>query len=308
MSNTASSGHTPRIGILSPATEPGMRHWWKELTLGLKELGYVEGLNLELIWRFADGRFERLPELASELARLEVDIIMPATPPAIRAAKSVFGTIPIVFPLGSDPIETGLVAKLDRPGGNITGMATMSWRQCRPRLGFAREIMPNMRCVASICHSANAALQLQVDEYRAMAKEVGLEFVALDFSSAEEIEGAFEKAAENGAEVVLPLSDPIALDNAERIGKLSLQRNIPVISPFQEITDAGGILGYGPDLSTLFRRSAAMIDQVLKGIKPGDIPIGSPQKFDLSLNLSSSRALNLAIPESLVSQATHTVQ
>jgi putative tryptophan/tyrosine transport system substrate-binding protein len=301
-------GHVARIGILSPATEPGMRHWWKELTQGLNDLGYVEGSNIELIWRFADGRFERLTELAAELAKLEVDIMMPATPPAIRAAKSVSDAIPIVFPLGSDPVETGLVTNLERPGGNITGMATMSWRQCRPRLGFARDIMPNMRRVASICHSANAALQLQVQEYRATAGDFGLEFVALDFSTAEEIERAFEMASANGAEAVLPLSDPIALDNAERIGKLSLQRRIPVVSPFQEITDAGGILGYGPDLSTLFRRSAAMVDQIIKGTKPGEIPIGEPQKFDLSLNLRSTRAMNLTVPDSIISRATYLVQ
>jgi putative ABC transport system substrate-binding protein len=301
-------GHVARIGILSPATEPGMRHWWKELTQGLNDLGYVEGSNIELIWRFADGRFERLTELAAELAKLEVDIMMPATPPAIRAAKSVSDAIPIVFPLGSDPVETGLVTNLERPGGNITGMATMSWRQCRPRLGFARDIMPNMRRVASICHSANAALQLQVQEYRATAGDFGLEFVALDFSTAEEIERAFEMASANGAEAVLPLSDPIALDNAERIGKLSLQRRIPVVSPFQEITDAGGILGFGPDLSTLFRRSAAMVDQIIKGTKPGEIPIGEPQKFDLSLNLRSTRAMNLTVPDSIISRATYLVQ
>jgi len=116
-----------------------MRNWWKELTRGLNELGYVEGLNIELVWRFADGRFERLTELAADLVKLEVDIIMPATPPAIRAAKSVSDRIPIVFPLGSDPVETGLVASLERPGGHITGMGTMSWRQCRPRLGRVRK-------------------------------------------------------------------------------------------------------------------------------------------------------------------------
>jgi putative tryptophan/tyrosine transport system substrate-binding protein len=138
MNNTRSSGHVPRIGILSPATEAGMRHWWKELTRGLNELGYVEGSNIELIWRFADGRFDRLPELASELAKLEVDIILPATPPAIHAAKAVANNIPIVFPLGSDPVETGLVPNLVRPGGNITGMATLSWRKCSPRF-FTRD-------------------------------------------------------------------------------------------------------------------------------------------------------------------------
>jgi putative tryptophan/tyrosine transport system substrate-binding protein len=303
-----STRHMTRIGILSPATEPGMRHWWKELELGLKELGYVESSNVELIWRFADGRFERLPELAADLAKLEVDIIMPATPPAIRAAKSACGNIPIVFPLGSDPVETGLVANLERPGGNVTGTATMSPRQCRPRLGFVRDIIPNARRIASIYHSANAALQLQVEEYRVAADDLGLEFFAFDFSTAEEIEKTFEIATDKEADALLPLSDPLALDNAEMIGKLSMQLQIPVFSPFQEITEAGGVLGYGPDLSTLFRRSAGMVDQIIKGSKPGDIPIGEPQKFDLSINLKSSRAFGLAIPDTLISQATYIVQ
>ena len=287
MNSSGSSDHVPRIGILSPATEPGMRHWWKEFTQGLNDLGYVDGSNIELIWRFADGRFERLAQLAAELAKLEVDIMMPATPPAIRAAKAASNGIPIVFPLGSDPIETGLVANLERPGANITGMATMSWRQCRPRLGFVREIIPGARRVVSIFHSANAALQLQVEEYRLAASDFGLEFASLEFSTAEDIEQAFERASELRADAVLPLSDPLALDNAEKIGKLSLQRRLPVVSPFQEITDAGGVLGYGPDLSTLFRRSAAVVDQIIKGTKPGDIPIGEPQKFDLSIKLGS---------------------
>ena len=132
--------------------------------------------------------------------------------------------------------------------------------------------------------------------------------MALDFSAAEEIESMFELAAKGEAEAILPLSDPLALDNAKTIGKLSIIRRIPVISPFQEITEAGGILGYGPDLSTLFRRSASMVDQILKGANPGDIAIGEPQKFDLSVNLKSSRALGLTIPESVISRATYLVQ
>ena len=301
-------GHLPRIGILSPATEPGMRDWWKELTQGLNELGYIDGSNIEFVWRFADGKFERLPALASELINLGVDVILPATPPAIRAAKSASAAIPIVFPLGSDPVETGLVASLDRPGGNITGMATMSWRHCRPRLALVREIIPKAQCVALIYHSANNALELQVQASRAAARELGLELLVLKFAVAEEIERAFEVANSKRAEALLPTSDPMALDNAKRIAELSLQYRIPVISPFQEITEAGGVVGYGPDLSTLFRRSAAVVDQILKGSKPGEIPIGEPQKFDLSVNLISARTLNLTIPSSLLSRATFLVQ
>ena len=301
-------GHLPRIGILSPATEPGMRDWWKELTQGLNELGYVDGSNIEFVWRFADGKFERLPALASELTNLGVDVILPATPPAIRAVKAASATIPIMFPLGSDPVETGLVASLDRPGGNITGMATMSWRHCRPRLALVREVIPKAQNVALIYHSANAALELQVQATQAAARDLELELLVLKFSDANDIERTFERAKGNGAEVLLPTSDPMALDNARKIAELSMQYRIPVISPFQEITEAGGVVGYGPDLSTLFRRSAAVVDQILKGTKPGEIPIGEPEKFDLSINLNSARVLNLRIPSSLLSRATFLVQ
>lgn len=306
--NSRASGHIPRIGILSPATEPGMRGWWKEFTQGLNDLGYVEGSNIELVWRFADGKFERLPALASELVSLGVDVIMPATPPAIRAAKSVSGSIPIVFPLGSDPVETGIVASIDRPGGNITGMATMSWRHCRPRLALVREVNPKAQRVAVIYHSENTALPLQVEETRAGARELGLELIVLKFSTAAEIDRTFELACSKGSEALLPVSDPVAFDNAKKIGALSIQHRVPVISPFREITDAGGIIGYGPDLSTLFRRTAAVVDRVLKGTNPGDIPIGEPEKFDLSINLVSGRALNLTFPDSLVLRAAYLVQ
>lgn len=307
--HSKASGQIPRIGILSPATEPGMRDWWKEFTQGLSELGYEKGSNIEFVWRFADGKFERLPALANELASLGVDIIMPATPPAIRAAKSaVSGSIPIVFPLGSDPVETGLVASIDRPGGNITGMATMSWRHCRPRLALVREVIPKVQRIAVIYHSENTALELQVEETRAAARELGLELTVLKFSTAAEIDRTFEVACSKGSEALLPISDPMALDNAKKIGALSIQHRVPVISPFREITDAGGIIGYGPDLSTLFRRTAAVVDRVLKGTKPGDIPIGEPEKFDLSINLVSGRALNLTFPDSVVSRAAYLVQ
>jgi putative tryptophan/tyrosine transport system substrate-binding protein len=297
-----------RVGILSPVTESGMRDWWNGLKQGLERLGYIEGQNIEFIWRFADGRFERLPNLAAELAELEVDVIVPATPPAIHAAKSASSTIPIVFPLGSDPVETGLVSSLERPGGNVTGMATMSRLQSQPRMALLRECMPAARRVALIRHSANAALELQVDASRKAVPEQEFEIVVLDFAIAEEIEPAFKAAGEQRIEAILPLSDPMALANAERIAAFSLQYRIPVVSPFREITEAGGILSYGPDLSMLFRRSASLIDQILKGARPGDLPIGKPSEFELSANLKAARALNVAIPASILSRATHVIR
>jgi putative tryptophan/tyrosine transport system substrate-binding protein len=301
-------GRVPRIGILSPVTEHGMRDWWKELVRGLRELGYVEGRNIEFVWRFGDGKFERLPELASELARLGVDVIMPATPPAIHAAKSASGSIPIVFPLGSDPVETGLVSNVDRPGGNVTGMATMSRLQSQPRLALVRECMPNAKRIALIRHSANPALNLQVEASNAAAPELALEITVQEFAIADEIERAIEAAVEQNVDAILPLSEPMASGNAARIGALSLKYKIPLVSPFREITDAGGLLSYGPDLSMLFRRSASLVDQILKGAKPGDLPIGKPSDFELGANLQTAKALNMTIPASILSRATYVRQ
>jgi putative ABC transport system substrate-binding protein len=298
----------PRIGVLSPVTEEGMRDWWDALRRGLGELGYVEGKNIEFVWRFGDGRFERLPQLATELVEHEVDIIMPATPPAIRAAKAAARTIPIVFPLGSDPVETGLVTSIERPGGNITGMATMSRMQSQPRLNLVRECLPAARRVALLRHSANYALDLQVEASRTAASELGFEMLVLDFAVTEEIAHAFKIANGQKADAILPLSDPMALDNAGRIGDLSLESRIPVVSPFREITEAGGLLNYGPDLSMLFHRSASLIDQILKGANAGDLPIGEPTDFELGANLRAARTLNVTIPASILSRAAHVAE
>src|SRR5260370_23208310 len=182
-----------------------------------KEIGLVECKNFECGWRFGYWRFERLPQLATELVEHDVEIIMPATPPAIRAAKAVARTIPIVFPLGSDPVETGLVTSIERPGGNITGMATMSRLQSQPRLSLVRECMPAARRVALLRHSANSALNLQVEASRTAASELGFEMLVLDFAITEEIGHAFKVASGQEAEAILPLSDPMALGNAAHI-------------------------------------------------------------------------------------------
>ena len=298
----------PRIGVLSPVTEEGMRDWWNSLKRGLVDLGYVEGKNIEFVWRFGDGRFERLPQLARELVEHGVDIIMPATPPAIRAAKEAASTIPVVFPLGSDPVETGLVTSIERPGGNITGMATMSPLQSQPRLALVRECLPTARRVALLRHSANSALNLQVEASRTAASELGFELLVLDFAVAEEIEHAFDAASRQTIDAMLPLSEPMALGNAGRIGDLSLKHRMPVVSPFREITEAGGLLSYGPDLSRLFQRSASLVDQILKGANAGDLAIGAPTEFELGANIRAARILNVAIPASILSRATHVVE
>ena len=184
----------------------------------------------------------------------------------------------------------------------------MSRLQSQPRLALVRECIPNAKRVALMRHSANPALNLQVEASNAAAPELALELIVLDFAVAEEIEKAFEAATEQKVDAVLPLSDPMALGNAARIGALSRTHKIPLVSPFREITDAGGLLSYGPDLSMLFRRSASLVDQILKGAKPGDLPIGEPSDFELGANLQTAKALNVTIPASILSRATYVHQ
>jgi len=175
-------------------------------------------------------------------------------------------------------------------------------------MALVREVIPTARNVALIRHSANAALELQVRESRAAAANLHIELLVLDYAIGEEIDRAFKIAAGKKAEALLPLSDPLAFSNADRIAALSTQYRIPVISPFREITEAGGLLGYGPDLSRLFHRSAPLVDQILKGAKVGDLPIGHPSDFELSVNLKSARTLGTTIPDSLLSRASHVIQ
>ncbi len=308
MRNGGNAKRIRRIGVLSPVSEAAMRERWDAFRDSLARLGYVEGRDIELVWRFAEGRFERLPALAAELVALNVDVIMPATPPAILAARAVAKDIPIVFPLGSDPVETGLVASLERPGGNITGLATMSWLQCRPRMALVRELLPTARRLALMHHSANAALQLQVRESLAGADELEFDLGVLAYANAHGIADVFERASQARVEAMMTLSDPMASANAETIAALSVRHRMPVISPFRKITEGGGVLSYGPDLSMLFRRSATLVDQILKGAYPGDLPIGQPETFELAVNLKAARVLGLTVPAAMLSRADQVIQ
>jgi putative ABC transport system substrate-binding protein len=297
-----------QIGILSPMDANGTKDSWDAFKNGLKELGYSEGKGITFVSRYADGKFERLPRLAAELVQLGVDVIVAATPPAILAAKSATSSIPIVFPVGSDPVETDLVSSYERPGGNITGVATMSWQLSRPRLALLKELMPAARQVALIRHSANAALELQVRESRAAARDLGIELLVLELSDAQDLEGAFRAAKEQGASALMALSDPMAASNGKRIASLSFEYRVPVVSPFTEIAEAGGVLAYGPNISLLFRRGASLVAKILKGAKPGDLPIEQPTQFELVINMKSAQTFDLAVAESLLRRATHVIR
>jgi putative ABC transport system substrate-binding protein len=186
------------VGIPSPMDANGEKDVWDAFKHGLAELGYSEGKGVTFVSRFAEGNYDRLPAFAADLVQLGVDVIVPATPPAIKAAKSATSTIPIVFPVGSDPVELGLVSSYDRPGGNVTGVATMSWKLSHPRLALLNELMPTARKVALIRHSANVALDLQVRETRAASSKLGIDLLMFELGGAQELEGAFSAAKQQG--------------------------------------------------------------------------------------------------------------
>jgi putative ABC transport system substrate-binding protein len=271
-------------------------------------LGYPEGKGVTFVSRFADGNFDRLTAFAAELVQLGVDVIVPTTPPAIKAAKSATSTIPIVFPVGSDPVELGLVLSYERPGGNVTGVATMSWRLSRPRLALLNELMPSARKVALIRHSANVALDLQVGETRTASSQLGIDLVVFELGGAQELEGAFCAAKRQGASAMMALSDPMAANNSDRIVSLSFKYRIPVVSPYMHMAKAGAVLAYGPNRALLYRRAASLVARVLKGAKPGDLPIEQPNQFDLVINMKSAQSFGLPVPEALLSRATHVVR
>jgi putative tryptophan/tyrosine transport system substrate-binding protein len=249
-----------QIGILSPMDANGENDVWDAFKDGLTELGYSEGKGVTFVSRFAEGNYDRLPAFAADLVQLGVDVIVPATPPAIKAAKSATSTIPIVFPVGSDPVELGLVSSYDRPGGNVTGVATMSWKLSHPRLALLNELMPTARKVALIRHSANVALDLQVRETRTAASQLGIDLLI----SAQELEGAFGAAKQQGASAMMTLSDPMAANNSDRIASLSFKYRIPVVSPYMHMAKAGAVLAYGPNRALLYRRAASLVARVLR--------------------------------------------
>lgn len=308
--NTASgkSERLYRIGILSPMNADGMKDSWDAFKNALEDLGYSEGKEITFVSRFADGKFERLPALASELVQSAVDVIVPATPPAVLAAKSATTTIPIVFPVGSDPVETGLVSSFERPGGNVTGVATMSWQLSRARLALLRELIPVARQVALLHHSVNTALERQVRESQEAAADLGIELTVVQFRETQELERAFRVANEQGALALVALSDPMTGSNAQRIAALSFEYRIPLISPGRPIVEAGGVLAYGPNIPLLFRRGASLVGRILKGAKVGDLPIERPTDFELIINMKSASAFGIAVPEAVLSRATQVIR
>ena len=297
-----------RIGFLSQGSSSGFRHFWEAFRQGLRELGYVEGRNIALESRWAEGRFERLPDLAAELARLKVDVILAGGTPSALAAKNATRTIPIVMVNVADPVRAGLVASLARPGGNITGPTLLNPELSAKRVELLKEVVPKVSRVAAFMNPASPATPVLWEETQRAAEALGVQLQPLEVRGPNEYEGAFGAATRGRAGGLLFLDDAVMLANRTRIVTLAARSSLPGMYGFREFVDVGGLMSYGANASNSYGRAATYVDKILKGAKPADLPVEQPTRFELVINMKTAKALGLTIPQTVLIRAEHVIQ
>ena len=297
-----------RIGFLSVASSSSMAPRIDAFRQGLRELGYVEGKNITIEFRWGDGRNERLPGLASELAQLKVRIVVAHGVAATDAAQKASATIPIVCFACGDLLATGLVTSLARPSGNITGQTIIAPDVTGKRLELLREVMPALTRVAVLWNPDNPVSVPELKETQAAARSLGLQLQSLGVSNPDELQNAFSSMTKARADALVVLSDAMFFGERKRIADLAASNRLPAISWSGEFAKSGGLMGYGPDVLEISRRAATYVDKILKGAKPADLPIEQPTKFEFAVNLKTARALGLTIPQSLLLRADDVIQ
>jgi putative ABC transport system substrate-binding protein len=275
---------------------------------GLRELGYVEGQNITIELRSAEGRVERLPALAAELVRLNVDVIMTATTPSIRAAQQATKTIPIVMGNSQDPVSEGFVASLARPRGNITGQSLQSPDLAAKRLQLLKEVVPTVSRIAVLWNSGDPALALSFKETAAAAQTLHVQLQSLRVRGHEEFKTAFRAAVQDGAEALVVLEDALTYPHRTEIAELAKSNRLPAMYGLREFAEAGGLMAYGPNLVAIYRQAATYVDKILKGARPADLPVEQPTRFELVINLKTAKALGLTIPPSLIAVADQVIE
>jgi putative ABC transport system substrate-binding protein len=299
-------GKLPTIGFLGASTSVAWSHWVTAFALRLRELGWIEGRTVSIEYRWAEGRNERYVEIAAEFVRLKVDVIVTVGGPAL-AAKQATSVIPIVFAIATDPVGDGLVASLARPGGNATGLSGLQTDTAGKRLVLLREVVPALRRVAIIVNVGNPAAVLERGEVQAAAKTLGLEAVPLEIRRAEDIAPAFD-ALKGRADALYVCSEPLVSVNRGRINTLALAARLPTIYSQRDFVGGGGLISYGPNFTGQFQRTAELVDKILRGTKPADIPVEQPTRFELVINLKTAKALGLTLPESLLARADEVIE
>ena len=296
-----------RVGVLHPGVADQKAPAVIALQEGLRELGYVDGQNIALVYRWGGGKLQTLPDLAADLVRLKVDVLYAAGPQAMRAAMGASRTIPIVgSDLESDPVESGYVASFARPGGNITGFfldlpdLTGKWLQ------LIREVAPATRRIAVLWDSTTSPHQLRALQVAAQAATIELHI--LQVRSPAEYEDAFRTPTGGRIHALIQLSSPLIRQASRRVAQFTVKNRLPAISMFREFPEAGGLMAYGPELIVFFRRTAMYIDKILKGTKPADLPVEQPTKYELIINLKTAKALGLTIPQTLLQRADQIIE
>jgi ABC-type uncharacterized transport system substrate-binding protein len=297
----------PTIGFLGANTASTQSTSTDAFVQRLHQLGWIENRTVAIEYRWGEGRDERFAEIAAEFVRLKVDVILTYATPSSLAAKKATAVIPIVFAAAGDPVGTGLVASLARPGGNITGLSIQQTDLASKRLEILREVIPGLRTVAILANVSSPNSVLEMAEAQAAARTLGLAEVTSEVRGAEDIAPAFD-ALKGRADALYVCGSPLLTTNRIRINTLAIAVRLPTMHGFRELTEAGGLMSYGPNFPTMFRRAAEYVDRILRGAKPSDLPVEQPTKFDLIINLTTAKALGLTVPPTLLARADEVIE
>jgi putative tryptophan/tyrosine transport system substrate-binding protein len=297
----------PRIGILLPTTASVYLPRVEAFRRRLRELGYVEGKNTVIEYRYAEGTLERLPDLAAELVRLKVDVIV-ATAQGALAAKKASATTPIVFGNASDPVGSGLVSSLARPGGNITGLSVMSADLDGKRLELLKEAFPKVARVAFLWEPGDSRGNRALTDMEAAAKALRLKLISLEVRGLDDFDSAFARAKRDGAQALITTTGPLVSTQLRQVLDFAAKNRLPAMYTNNEYVDAGGLMSYAPNQADLFRRAADFVDRILKGTKPADIPVEQPKKFEFIVNLKTARQIGLTIPPNVLARADKVIR
>jgi putative tryptophan/tyrosine transport system substrate-binding protein len=302
------SGRIYRIGVLETSPAASNAANFDALRKGLRELGYVEGQNLVLDYRSADGRPERYPQLLAELLHLNVDLIVTRGTPAVMAAKNATETIPVVMAASGEPVGTGVVAGLARPGRNVTGLSALTTELVAKRLELMRETVAGIRRIAFLQNMGNPVAPSQWEELNTAALSLGLEPQLLDVRKPEDIAQGFDTAIAQRADAILVANDTVTLVHRRQVVELAVKHRLPAMYNTREFIDAGGLVAYGVSYSDLYRRAATYVDKIFKGAKPADLPVEQPTKFELIINLKAAKAIGLEIPPTVLARADEVIE
>jgi len=275
---------------------------------GLQQLGYVEGKNIVIEWRRAEGKLDRLDELAAELVRLKVDVFVTSGNAVTRAAKKATGTIPIVTSLVSDPVENGFIASLARPGGNITGLTSLGGELSGKRLELIKETIPRLSRVMVLGNSHTPGNSQAMQQTETVTRVMGVQLIYKDIQSSTDIDAAFKTSSKNRSDAAFMLPNAILLAHRKRIVELAVENRLPMMYDAREYVEIGGLMSYAADAEDLFRRSSIYVDKILKGAKPADLPVEQPKKFEFVINLKTAKQIGLTIPPTVLARADKVIR